>query len=122
MPTYQQLLASAQFHSAQTPTLAHFRGALMALRDEIATQIIGQDSMIRRGLQAAVLNKHMLIEGVPGEGKTTFVKLLAARSGLNFRRIQFRPDMLPSDLVGARLLTIDNGVSQLNFRPGPLYA
>ncbi len=94
------------------------------LTEDMGKRILGQEHMIRRVVAAAVLGKHVLIEGMPGEAKTTCVSEFAARVGLRFRRVQFVPDMLPGDLIGSRQLELDKKTGQpdLIFKDGPLCA
>lgn len=104
-------------------TIDQVREAVLLLCRDAGKCIFGQDHMIWRGVQAAILGKHVLIEGMPGEAKTTFVRRFAESSGFRFRRIQFRPDMVPADLIGMRVLDLDpEGKPRLEFREGPLYA
>jgi MoxR-like ATPase len=124
MSEYRDLLASPEFQShVAPPTLEQLRRIFTALKRDARERVVGQDHLIGVGVNTALLNKHMLVEGVPGEAKTTFVNTLATFLGLNFRRIQFRPDMLPADIAGSRLLVIDSkGKSRLTYRRGPLYS
>jgi MoxR-like ATPase len=80
--------------------------------------VLGQDAAIRDSLIALVARGHVLLEGVPGTAKTLLVRTLSLALGLEFRRIQFTPDLMPSDITGISLLT---GQSQFSFRPGPIF-
>jgi len=90
------------------------------LRDEIAKVVIGQDAVIERLLVALLANGHVLLEGMPGLAKTLLVKSLGSALGVQFERIQFTPDLLPSDIVGTMIFQPKTG----EFRPhhGPIFA
>jgi MoxR-like ATPase len=79
----------------------------------------GNELQLKLGLMALVLNRNVLIEDVPGMGKTTLVKFFAKASGLVFRRIQFTSDLLPSDILGISIF--DKETNQFVFRPGPVF-
>ena len=100
------------------------RETVRQLTEDIDKRDLGQEHMVRRVVSAALLGKHVLIEGSPGEAKTTCVSEFARRVGLRFRRVQFVPDMLPGDLIGSRQLELDKKTGQpdLVFRDGPLAA
>ncbi len=101
--------------------------ALAALRDRVAAEVakvvVGQDEVVDLLLAAAVVGGHVLLEGVPGVAKTLMARAWSAALGLEFRRVQFTPDMLPSDLSGTVTLRLDEaGARQdLAFRPGPVF-
>lgn len=90
------------------------------IRDEVQKAIIGQDEVIERLLVALLANGHVLLEGLPGLAKTLLIKSLGAAMGLEFERIQFTPDLLPSDVVGTMVFQPKEG----NFRVhrGPVFA
>lgn len=94
----------------------------VALAQEIARQldgvVLGQEAAIREALMALMARGHVLLEGPPGTAKTLLVRALAVALGLRFRRIQFTPDLMPSDITGVSLLSGDRFV----FREGPLFA
>src|SRR5687768_9250080 len=107
-------------------------GALASLRDRVAAEvakvIVGQDEVVDLLLAAAVVGGHVLLEGVPGVAKTLMARAWSAALGLDFRRVQFTPDMLPSDLSGTVTLRLDpanpgggDGRQDLAFRPGPVF-
>lgn len=89
------------------------------LRTEIEKTVVGQSEAVDLVLMAMLCNGHALLVGVPGLAKTTLVKSLAQASGLDFGRIQFTPDLMPSDVVGTEMLNADR---QLVFQKGPLFA
>ncbi len=88
--------------------------------DEIETVIIGKRDVIRLVLCAVLCNGHILIEDVPGVGKTTLGKSLAITLGCTFRRIQFTPDLLPADITGTSIFNQKTG--EFEFRRGPIFA
>jgi MoxR-like ATPase len=90
------------------------------LERNIALAIRGKPGAIRNCVLALLARGHLLVEDVPGVGKTTLARCLAASIGGTFHRIQFTSDLLPSDIVGVSLL--DTATSRFEFRPGPLFA
>jgi MoxR-like ATPase len=83
------------------------------------TFIPGNRVQLRLGLMGLLLNRNVLIEDVPGMGKTTLVKFFAKATGLNFRRIQFTSDLLPSDILGVSIFQKES--EQFIFKPGPIF-
>jgi MoxR-like ATPase len=90
------------------------------LRSEIARVIIGNESVVEHMLIALLVKGHVLIEGVPGVAKTTLVKSVAEALGLSFKRIQFTPDLLPSDLIGT--VIFNEKTKEFEPRKGPIFA
>jgi len=80
--------------------------------------VLGQEPAIREALAALIARGHVLLEGVPGTAKTLLVRSLSLALGLAFRRIQFTPDLMPSDITGVNLLA---GQGTFTFRPGPIF-
>jgi MoxR-like ATPase len=80
--------------------------------------VLGQEAALRDTVAALIARGHVLLEGVPGTAKTLLVRTLGLVLGLDFRRIQFTPDLMPSDITGVNLLTAQGGFS---FRPGPIF-
>jgi MoxR-like ATPase len=88
------------------------------LRDNIQKVIVGKDDVIDLTLAAVLCEGHVLLEDVPGIGKTTLARALAASLGCTFRRLQFTPDLLPSDVTG--LSWFNQKTQEFEFRPGPV--
>jgi MoxR-like ATPase len=87
--------------------------------DEIRKVVVGQDHVVDVLLAATALGGHVLLEGVPGVAKTLLAQAYARAIGVDFRRVQFTPDMLPSDLTGT--MTLHGTTHDLAFRPGPVF-
>ena len=92
------------------------------LRANLAAVIFGQDAVIENLLVALLARGHVLLEGLPGLGKTQLARTLALSLSLDSRRIQFTPDLLPSDITGSPILQEIDGRRELVFQPGPLFA
>jgi len=90
------------------------------IRDNVARVIVGKDEVIELCLVALLCEGHVLLEDVPGIGKTTLAKAIARSVGCSFKRIQFTPDLLPSDVTG--ILFFNQKTQEFEFRPGPLMA
>lgn len=88
------------------------------LRNEIAKAIVGQQDAVDLVIMSLLTNSHALLVGVPGLAKTTLVKAVSKASGLDFGRIQFTPDLMPSDVIGSEVLMPDR---TLTFQQGPLF-
>src|ERR1700723_861305 len=85
-------------------------------RAEVARVIVGHRDAIRKVLTALFCGGHILIEGVPGLGKTLMVKATSETLGLSFKRIQFTPDLMPSDIIGTQVLTESDGHREFQFK------
>ncbi|MEO8602001.1 MAG: AAA family ATPase [bacterium] len=99
-----------------------FRDAVARIRTELAKVIIGQSEVIEEILIALFGGGHVLIEGVPGTGKTLLVRTLAQALNLSFNRIQFTVDLMPADITGTRMLHEQDGQRELLFAKGPIFA
>ncbi len=94
--------------------------ALQRVAAEVGRVVIGQDLLIEQVLIGLLARGHVLLEGVPGLGKTLLVKALAQTLGLSFRRVQFTPDLMPSDVTGSSVYNAK--LSEFSFVPGPIFA
>jgi MoxR-like ATPase len=99
-----------------------FQQVFTRLETEVQKVIVGHDEVIRKVLVAFFAGGHVLLEGVPGLGKTLLVKSLSQALGMTFKRIQFTPDLMPSDIVGTEVLTEANGRREFQFKKGPIFA
>lgn len=90
-----------------------------ALRQEIKKVVVGQDHAVDRILIALLCNQHVLLEGVPGLAKTTLIKTVAQAIGVDFKRIQFTPDLLPADLIGT--LIYNPKTQEFQTKKGPIF-
>jgi MoxR-like ATPase len=109
--------------SAETPILDRATSDLARVRDEIGKVIVGQKDVIDGVLICLIAGGHVLLEGVPGLGKTTLLRTLARVLDLRYSRIQFTPDLMPGDIVGSMIMeTEDHGHKTLRFQPGPVFA
>src|SRR6187399_204274 len=95
------------------------RQAVLALRDEVNKVVVGQDGAISGLVAALLVRGHVLLEGVPGVAKTLLVKTMAHALDLSFARVQFTPDLMPSDVTGQSIL--DPRDASLRFREGPVF-
>lgn len=95
------------------------RSALLALRSEIAKAVVGQDAVVSGLVIALLCRGHVLLEGVPGVAKTLLVRSLAAALQLDFKRVQFTPDLMPGDITGS--LVYDARTAEFEFREGPVF-
>ncbi len=110
------MVASEQF--LQTVT-----DQMKLVRDEIGKVIVGHDDVVEGVIIALVAGGHVLLEGVPGLGKTTLLRTLGRAMHLDDSRIQFTPDLMPADIVGSMVLEADSlGSKELRFQPGPIFA
>ncbi|GCD45413.1 AAA family ATPase [Streptomyces paromomycinus] len=102
-----------------TPTADSARASLEAVRTEIAKAVVGQDPAVTGLVVALLCRGHVLLEGVPGVAKTLLVRALSATLELDTKRVQFTPDLMPSDVTGS--LVYDTRSSQFSFQPGPVF-
>ncbi|MDG9704639.1 MoxR family ATPase [Streptomyces sp. DH37] len=101
------------------PSADSARAALEALRSEISKAVVGQDATVTGLVVALLCRGHVLLEGVPGVAKTLLVRSLAATLDLDTKRVQFTPDLMPSDVTGS--LIYDNRTAEFSFQPGPVF-
>lgn len=104
--------------------LERFRKLHAGIKTELAKVIVGQDEVIEELLAAVLCGGHCLLEGVPGLAKTLLISSLARAMSLSFKRIQFTPDLMPSDITGTDVLQEDpvSGERKFKFLPGPIFA
>ncbi|GGK58391.1 ATPase AAA [Planomonospora parontospora subsp. parontospora] len=95
------------------------RASLGALRAEVAKAVVGQDAVVSGLVIALLCRGHVLLEGVPGVAKTLLVRTMAAALSLDFKRVQFTPDLMPGDVTGS--LVYDAKTSEFEFREGPVF-
>ncbi|WP_445431777.1 AAA family ATPase [Chryseobacterium indoltheticum] len=100
--------------------MIELRENLNKVKTEIAKVIVGQEDMVEHLLAALLSNGHVLIEGVPGVAKTITAKLLAKTIDVDFSRIQFTPDLMPSDILGTSIFSMKN--SEFEFKKGPIFS
>ena len=94
--------------------------AAARLRDNVGKILVGSDNSCDLILMSLLVSGHILLEDVPGTGKTTLAKAIAQSLDLSFKRIQFTPDLMPSDLTGIHFYNQAKGIFE--FRPGPLFS
>lgn len=100
-----------------------FQATTLAIRQEVAKQIVGQDVVVQHVLVGILSNGNVLLEGVPGLGKTLLIRTFGRVLALDFNRIQFTPDLMPADITGTEILEErDDGRRVFRFQKGPLFA
>ena len=103
--------------------IVKFREVYNGLREEIGKVIVGQEAIVDGTLNALFANGHVLLEGVPGLGKTLLVRTLSQVLDLSFNRIQFTPDLMPADVLGTNMVhETDDGKRAFEFQHGPIFA
>src|SRR5689334_13683517 len=95
---------------------------LARVREEIGKIIVGQQDVVDGVLICLLAGGHVLLEGVPGLGKTTLLRTLSKVMHLKYSRIQFTPDLMPADIVGSMIIDSESGTKALRFSPGPIFA
>jgi len=95
---------------------------LTRVRQEIGKIIVGQQDVVDGVLICMLAGGHVLLEGVPGLGKTTLLRTLSQVLNLKYSRIQFTPDLMPADIVGSMIIDTEGGAKNLRFQPGPIFA
>jgi MoxR-like ATPase len=121
-PTEERVITASQTAVPElTQTEAADTAAAAArIRENVSRVIVGKDDVIERLLVALLSDGHILLEDVPGTGKTTLAKAVARSIGCSFKRIQFTPDLIPSDVTGINVYNQAQGIFE--FRPGPIIA
>lgn len=98
-----------------------FRETFSALREEIGRVVVGQKETVEGALICLTAGGHALLEGAPGLGKTLLVRSIAEALDCSFSRIQFTPDLMPSDITGTNIITEAAGAREFQFQPGPVF-
>ena len=100
-----------------------FHATFANLEQEVGKVIVGMQDVVRSTLSAICARGHVLLEGAPGLGKTSLVKAISTALGLSFKRVQFTPDLMPSDITGTQILTEEPGEGRrFVFKEGPIFA
>ncbi len=115
----QAVAPAASAEASGDPTVWRSIDVLKRAKAEVAKVIVGQEEVVDYALMAIFTGNHLLIEGVPGVAKTLLVRTLAKVLGSDFGRIQFTPDLMPSDITGTNIFDLKQ--NQFNFVPGPLF-
>ena len=99
-----------------------FQQSMLKLQDEMSKVIVGHQEILRQVLIGLLAGGHVLLEGVPGLGKTLLVRTLAECLSLKFCRIQFTPDLMPADIIGTNIVVEDErGGRRFQFQKGPIF-
>ena len=106
----------------QREAIQNFAGQYEKIREEIAREMVGQAEVVEHLLLAVVAGGNVLLEGVPGLGKTHLVRVLSKTLDLPFSRIQFTPDLMPADITGTNILVRSEEGTAFRFQKGPLFA
>jgi MoxR-like ATPase len=99
-----------------------FAERAQSIEREVGRVIVGQRDLVRQTLTGLLANSHVLLEGVPGLGKTMLVRTIADVIDCSFNRIQFTPDLMPADITGTNILVEEGGQRVFKFQPGPVFA
>lgn len=102
--------------------IREFKSTFDSIHEEISKVIVGNEKIVSDTISAIMAGGHVLLEGVPGLGKTLLVNSIANALGLNFKRIQFTPDLMPSDITGTEVLNQTESGKSFQFLPGPIFA
>src|SRR5947208_9775930 len=115
---------SSTLSPADVAAVQRCEQAYNKIRDELSKVIVGQNDVIEQVLVAIFARGHALLEGVPGLAKTLLVSSLAQALDLSFKRIQFTPDLMPTDITGTEVIQDDPATRQRMFKflPGPIFA
>ncbi len=106
----------------ETLSVEEFKEIAKNIESEVGHVIVGQNEVVRHALVSILAGGHVLLEGVPGLGKTMLIRTLGQALDLKFSRIQFTPDLMPADILGTEILLDENGKREFRFREGPLFS
>lgn len=106
----------------QEMTVEQFREKATAIETQVGKVIVGQGQVVRHVLIGILAGGHVLLEGVPGLGKTMLIRTLGEVLDLKFARVQFTPDLMPADITGTEILVDQDGRREFRFQPGPIFA
>lgn len=106
----------------QEMTVEQFREKAAAIETQVGKVIVGQGQVVRHVLIGILAGGHVLLEGVPGLGKTMLIRTLGEVLDLKFARVQFTPDLMPADITGTEILVDQDGRREFRFQPGPIFA
>ena len=114
-------MTESALHEELSPS--EFREAAAIIEQEVGKVIVGQHTVVRHVLICIIAGGHALLEGVPGLGKTLLVRTLSSAFSLEFRRIQFTPDLMPADIIGTNIVMEDpaSGRREFQFQSGPIF-
>jgi MoxR-like ATPase len=116
------MMTEGHDEAALASRIEAFRGDFERMRSEVAKMMVGYDDQLEKVLIALVTGGNVLLESVPGLGKTLLVHTLSRVLHLSFRRVQFTPDLMPADIIGTNVVDeADSGVRMLHFQKGPLF-
>ena len=124
MSTDTTNLSTTNTSDADLKAVEHLKASCARIRAELAKVIVGQDQVVEEVLIAILTRSHALLVGVPGLAKTLLVSTLAQTLHLTFKRIQFTPDLMPSDITGTEVIYQDpaKGTREFRFLKGPIFA
>ncbi len=124
IPTAATAAPEAPFQEEDVAAIEYFKEAHAAIKHQLAKVIVGQDKVIDELLIAIFTRSHALLVGVPGLAKTLLISTLAQTLKLDFKRIQFTPDLMPSDITGTEVIYSDpqTGERSFKFMPGPIFS
>lgn len=105
----------------QLPSLDHAQESASRIMQELSRVIVGQEEIVQRLIASLFANGHCLLVGVPGLAKTLLVQSIAQVLGVDFKRIQFTPDLMPSDIIGSEVIHEAGGRLEFEYRPGPVF-